>query len=283
MNYYLTMKKLALAIGLLCFSGCASNSGGFSQTKSISNDANQSVKSPKPFIIHYDDNSTRTYDVVKIDDSSLKAVTKSLSSYSSKEVDELPTVVRKTYRIVVPKDIKNAQVKPTIDKILSKIVSKDKDIDEITLFLYSDKKIINGAYDVATAIWAPNGKWGSTTPEIAQNNDRSNYKIVIEVKPDLESYLKAKTDQKKEFGLSVEKREKIYRELIASQDKAQAQADSEYSTDGDDWEENAGKNNQLRQDLQDKYLAQLAKKYHISEKRVWDIASEGVKEGWALD
>jgi hypothetical protein len=280
------MKKLALAIGLLCFSGCASNSGGFNRTdssNSISNNANQIIKSPKPFIIHYDENLARTYNVVKVDDSSLKAVTKPLSSYSSIEVDKLPTVVRKTYRVVVPKDIKNVQVKPTIEKILSKIISKDKDIDEITLFLYSDKKIINGAYDVATATWAPNGNWGSTTPEIAHNNDRSNYKIVIEVKPGLESYLKAKNNQKEEFGLSLEKRKKIYKELIASQDKAQAEADSEYSTDGDNWEENAGKNNQLRQDLQDKYLVQLAKKYHISQKHVWDIASEGVKKEWPLD
>jgi PDZ domain-containing secreted protein len=60
---------------------------------------------------------------------------------------------RMMYKIVVNPTITREQVKPTAGKIIKAITSKDKDIDEITLFFYSDRSVIDEAYDIASVDW----------------------------------------------------------------------------------------------------------------------------------
>ncbi len=63
---------------------------------------------------------------------------------------------RMNYRIVVSPEIKKHQVGPTVKKIIADIIAKDKDIDDIGLWLYSDRKLaFRSAYDVAMALWTP--------------------------------------------------------------------------------------------------------------------------------
>ena len=130
------------------------------------------------------------YEMVREEDASVKALgNKLLSEYTTQEIEALPIAKRIRYRIVVSPEIKENQVRPTVDKIVSDISSSDNDIDAIVLFLYSDKELINGAYDVATATWAPGGKVGNITPEIARSNNRAGYSISLTIKPDLHEYL----------------------------------------------------------------------------------------------
>jgi hypothetical protein len=80
-------------------------------------------------------------------------------------------------------------------------------------------------------------------------------------------------------------RKRVYKELVASEDTAQAEADQIYSTDATrpGWRENIGKNNQMRENLEHKYKAQLAKKYGLAEKQISDIFNEGFKKNWPMD
>lgn len=103
---------------------------------------------------------TTDYEIVSIEDQSRKALGKNLSQYEISELEELPTNKKILYKIVFSKDIKENQVKPTIEKIISKLTTEDSDIDEIILWLYSDKELSNSSYDIGTAIWAPFGKLG---------------------------------------------------------------------------------------------------------------------------
>ena len=279
------MKHLYLAIFLVCLAGCSSNSGSQSEQSSA-----KLQNAPKKYQFDLSSNYASRYEVVEVEDSSVKAVSKPLSSYSAAEVSWLPTNNRKTYRILVSR-LRDYQLEPTIEKILSDVVGEDDDIDEVTLLLYSDKDDVKGVCDVATAVWAPDGKWGSTKPDAASNNDREGYKIVIDDHPKITADLaemekeRLKENSEEKFGLNKFAREQVFRELVATEDRAIAEADEAYPTDSTQpgWQANVSDNNQMRENLKDKYRAQLDKEYHISEKQVWDIISEGFKENWFLD
>jgi len=225
------------------------------------------------------------YEIVKVKDLSLKALSKPLSSYSLNELNNLPMNVRKTYQVLVPEDIRQEQIRPTVEKIISMITSENNDIDEIILNLCSDREIAT-LYDVAKVTWAPNGEWGSTTPEIARTNDRISYKMVFEIRPDLEEYLIQRNQTESKYGLKNEERKRFFKELIASEDKAMLEADRIYPLDSKQpgWrEDNLNKNIQMYRNLRDKYRAQLAQKYGLSENQMSDISVEGIKKNWSME
>ncbi len=90
---------------------------------------------------------------------------------------------RTNYRIVVSPEIKEHQVAPTAKKIIADIIAKDNDIDDICLWLYSDRKLVyRSAYDVAIALWTPD-------------------KITINVKENLEEYLQQRGKSEVKFDL----------------------------------------------------------------------------------
>ncbi len=129
---------------------------------------------------------TADYEIVNIEDQSRKALAKNLSQYEISELEKLPTNKKILYKIVLSKDIKENQVKPTVEKIISKLTTEDSDIDEIILWLYSDKELSNSSYDIGTAIWAPFGKLGNINANIAKNNNRDNYLIDYQIKNNLD-------------------------------------------------------------------------------------------------
>src|SRR5690606_1362757 len=124
------------------------------------------------------------------------------------------------YRTVLSKDVKENQVKPTVEKIITKLTSDDADIDEIILWLYSDQEIANSAFDIGTAIWAPNGKLGNIDANSAKNNNRDNYKIEYQIKNNLDQYLTQKSETGEKLGFTVEERKQIFKEIVKAEDKA---------------------------------------------------------------
>jgi len=224
------------------------------------------------------------YEIVESDDQSHKALgNKSLSDYSTQELANLPTDKKMSYRIVVSPEIKENQVKSTIEKIIADITSQDNDIDEISLLLYSDKELTNGAYDVAMATWAPSGKWGSVTPEIAQNNNRTNYKITTQVKNNLEEYLQKRGQSEEKFGLTEVERRQIFKEIVAAEDRARVEADEMYTVnimDSDYKQENLEKNIDKNRELMTKYKTQVRVKYGITEDIETKIVVEAFEESW---
>lgn len=96
-----------------------------------------------------------------------------------KVVDEVLLSNRLACKALITETVTDSLVVNTIGKILLELINKDPSIDEILLWLYSDKdKIVSGkASDVAAVIWAPNGELGYVTKKNALNYDRSNYKL----------------------------------------------------------------------------------------------------------
>ncbi|MFH0834072.1 MAG: hypothetical protein V2A63_01635 [Patescibacteria group bacterium] len=218
------------------------------------------------------------FQIVSTDDYSIKAVgDKSLSDFSSQEIADLPTNKRMSYRILVSPEIKENQVEPTINEIISEIISQDDETDEISLLLYSDENLVDGAYDVAMATWALQGKWGNTTPEIAEKNDRSNYRTSIQIKENLEEYLAQRGKSEDKFGFSEAERRQIFDELLAAEHRGMEEAETIYplAVAG-----NFEKNIDKERELMDKYKLEIREKYGISEDIEASITLEAVEEGW---
>ena len=182
------------------------------------------------------------------------------------------------YRVVVPPDIKTNQVKPTLERLISDITSKDNDIDEISVLLYSDKELTKGGYDVARAIWAPGGDLGNVDANIARSNNRTGYQLSVDVVDNLEEYLKQRGQSEDKFGFTEEQRRQIFKELVSAEDRALADAD-----DSNLSAENLKKYAEEVRGLEETYKAQLRDKYGISEEIQDEISLEGGTEYWPLD
>ena len=219
------------------------------------------------------------YEIVVTEDQSHKAMgQRLLSEFSYQELEALPVDKKMSYRVVVSPDIKTNQVKPTIEKVISDITSRDNDIDEISLLLYSDKELANGAYDVGRATWAPGGKLGNVDANIARSNDRTGYQLSVDVIENLEEYLKQRGQSEDKFGFTEEQRRQIFKELVSAEDRALADAD-----DSNLSPENLKKYAEEVRRLEETYRAQVREKYGISEEIQEEISLEGATEYWPLD
>ena len=218
------------------------------------------------------------YEIVETSDQSHKAMgQRSLSGFSSQELEALPMDKKMSYRVVVPSDIKTIEVRPTIERVISDITSKDNDIDEISLLLYSDKELTKGAYDVARATWAPGGKLGNVDANIARSNNRTSYQLSVDVVENLEEYLKQRGQSEEKFGFTEEQRRQIFKEHVAAEDRAMAETEElYYQVDLKQYAEMVTK-------LEETYRAQVRAKYGISEEIEKQIGVEGLTERWPMD
>lgn len=226
------------------------------------------------------------YSIESKEDISIRTLSKNPNEYTSNELAKLPINKRMKYKIVVASNIKYEQVKPTIEEIINDITSSDNDIDEITMFLYSDKQITNQAYDVAMAEWVYLGEWGKVTPEIVTTNNRSNYKINIFLKDNLEQYLQQRSKKETLFNLREETRRSFYKELCISDTKAFEEAERLYSTNVRHpgySKDNILKNADKVKELMKEYSNMIRSKYNISEEVEQKIFNEASKENWPME
>lgn len=228
------------------------------------------------------------YEIAKAEDNSLKALERPLSDYTTTEIEALPLNKRKSYSVIVSPDITSAQVEPTAQLIVDEEVRKDPDIDEIYILFYSDREIVgaSGAYDVAAATWAPGGKWGSTTPQIARGNDRSSHRLVVNVKDNLEAYLQQRGTAEEKFGLPEIQRREIFKAITKAEERARAEADAKYPVDATDPtlpQDNVTKNASLNQELIAKYHGEVREEYKISEDVQWEVISEAIEKHWPAE
>ena len=214
------------------------------------------------------------YDIVETENLSIKALDGNLSEHEISEIRSLPTNKKMSYRIVVSPTIKENQVKPTINKIIYDLTFQDKDIDEIILFLYSDKDIVKTDYDVARAIWASGGELGNVTSKIAKDNNRDSYQIKIDIKKNLEEYFKQRNIKEDKFGLTEQERKLFYKEFVTTQSMARKEADRIYPTD-------IYKNIDKTNEFVDKYQTQLRAKYNLTKEQESKIISEALEKHWS--
>jgi hypothetical protein len=130
----------------------------------------------------YDSASVREYEIIGLEDISIKALEKPLSEYSLSELNNLPMNVRMQYRVLMPVGISEVELKSTMIQVVLDETSKNKDIDEISVVAYDRKEDANGIYTLGMLKWCPNGKWEGVTAKIASSNDRSSYEYNLEIK-----------------------------------------------------------------------------------------------------
>jgi hypothetical protein len=145
---------------------------------------------------------------------------------------EIGDIEEATYRVTIPFDIKQAQVEPTLRKIVADINKVEPELDQFFVLMYSDKEVVKGAYDVGRAIWAYQGEYGKITPQIAKSNNRSGYSVTIDIEPNIEEYLASRNRQETINGLSTEQRKAIFKDLVSLTDKAYDIADHSELTPG---------------------------------------------------
>ncbi len=185
-----------------------------------------------------------------------EAVGKSTVNYEIVKMEDVSTRSNKRmlYKIVVDPTIAREQVKPLAEKIIKDITSKDKDIDEITLWFYSDRAVVHQSYDIAMVDWG-----------YPENKER----IKIMVKENFEQYIKQRSKAETLFGLTEQTRREIFKELVATEDRAFAEADRLIDPNG-----------KKRRELQEKYKQEVMEKYNITKEISKKIEIEGQKENW---
>lgn len=231
---------------------------------------------------------TADYEIVKIEDQSRKAIgKKNLSEYEKSELEELPTNKKMLYRIVLSKDTKENQVKPTVEKIINKLTDDNSDIDEIILWLYSDTEMINNGYDIGEAIWAPYGNLGNVDANIAKNNNRDNYVINYQIKNNLDQYLALRLETNDKFGFTIDERKQIFKESIKAEDKAFQYEKKEQSKilekAGKITDAQYNKINKETEKLMTEYKLLVAKKYNITIDQLQEINDEAQDKYWSMD
>lgn len=98
-------------------------------------------------------------------------------------------------RVVVSPDINESDLKATVTHVINEETSADKDLDEITAFIYDRNEDTESAYTVARAIWAYNGKLGTISKDAAQNNDRTGYQITWDIKSRIKQPITFSTEE----------------------------------------------------------------------------------------
>jgi hypothetical protein len=85
------------------------------------------------------------------------------------------------------------------------------------------------------------------------------------------------------FGLTETQRKRIYREMVAIEDRAQREADARIPLDGaGDVRDRLLKNIQLMRELKAKYRKQLFAAQRITEEQAESIAVEAAEKNWPL-
>jgi hypothetical protein len=223
------------------------------------------------------------YEILKTEDMSRKAMgNNSLEDFSGSELASPPINKKVKYFIVIDSVINQDQAKSTANKIILDIVANDKDIDEIILWLYGDRDLINGGtYDIGTVIFAPFGDLGNVNSEIALSNDKSSYKISYDIKNNLEEYLANRNEQEEKFGFNLEERKQIFKDIVSAQDKARAEANKKYPVD--DYLTNYENNSNEYKRLASIYEKEVLEKWKISSEQKTEISREAQIKNWPLE
>ena len=201
---FLDMKKLLGILLILISFGCMESK---SKNNKINYDNESDLKTPQrdlSYEISYDSTKVSTFTIEDSEEYSFKPMIKKLSEYKTKELEDLPNYIRLTLSIVVPYDITKESLENTLKYIVYRKTRSDVDIDEITIFVYDDKKDIGTGYTFGRLLWAPKGKVGNATPEIAKNNNRSNYKFNIDIKDKVGKIKKSDLPSKRELEIYYE-------------------------------------------------------------------------------
>ena len=97
------------------------------------------------------------------------------------DLKELNFILRKEYKIIVPRRISIQKLDAVIEDLINNKIKENKDIDEIVILIYDKEKDVQGKYTVAKAIWGVGGKLDDSTAQLANTNDKSRHDISFDI------------------------------------------------------------------------------------------------------
>ena len=191
--------------------------------------------------------------------------TNSLPEYrllESKNLD-YSSVRRTQYNIEVATNTGDKEIKKILEEAVPELAKK-REVDALVINLYlKDTEV---AY--AKATWAPEGDWGKAK----RGNPKSIFKTSIEI---LTSWRPKESSNVKKFGLSLEQRKMIYREIGQSERRTNQISAQKYP---DDFVKQAG----YLRELDEKYKKEICDKYNIMQDVISSIIVEGLLNNWKM-
>ena len=222
--------------------------------------------------------STKTQEALRVTDTP-PAQTVSYE-IAAREDTSFGSVIRITYRVGVGGPLTEEDIRRIAQEIIDDETSR-QDVNAIILFFYLPGTDTTGVYSAGTARWAPDGDWASA--DTVEAGDYSRHELgAIEVGGAF-----GEIDQSEDTtGLSEELRRAIFKELVAAEDRADAEAEAVYPVDIFDpnyEEDNVLRNITLSDELLDEYRAEVRAKYGITREQQSAISLEGVTSYWPLE
>lgn len=202
------------------------------------------------------------------------------------------------YKVFFTEELNQQKIKPTIENIITQITTQDNDVDEVILWFYSDKNMINEPFDIGSAVWAPYGELGHVDSKIAIHNIRDNYKIKYTIIENLDEYMQNREDVKKIYNIGLEKRKKIFRDIIAAEDRvygfqdienqkvlndALSKAEGLTAENREAMYRDQEKISLKAKELMSKYKSYLYLEYGINKELEEEIALEGINNNWSAN
>ncbi len=177
--------------------------------------------------------------------------------YHSANVDVAPAR-RYSRDIIVPRNATDDEIAATLHRALADFQVEHPDADALTVSVSFE-----GSTGVryASIYWAADGglAFGQESGSIDWNDNRP---------PELE--------EGERFGLSLQERREVFRQLVAAEDRAMDEAMAECPNDFDRLAE-------LQRTLMSDYKRQVREDYGITEDQQDQIELEGAEQHWPMD
>ena len=180
-----------------------------------------------------------------------------------------PGARRMQYDIKVPLDTDEEEVKTVLKRAIGELDRK-RELDALSVRLYLEG---TGDLPYAIAEWAPYGDWSKAE----KGKPKSIFKISIQIYPEHRPKESSKVEK---WGLSLEERKKIYREICRSQDRTRLIAEQKYPSAFRKGIEYIRKQTYYMRKLDKKYEKKICDKYNITDKQKNSIVVEGVTNNW---
>jgi len=189
--------------------------------------------------------------------------------FRSQKMDRSPWkghlgAIRMQYDIKAPLDTDDQEVKSILKRAIEELVRKSE-VDALSVRLYLEE---TGDLPYAIAEWAPYGDW----EKAEKGKPKSIFKTKIKIYPEH----RPPKDSDKKYGLSLEKRQQIFREVYRSQDTTLRMAKKKFPND-------AIKKWDYAEELDKKFEKRICDKYGITEGQKSSILAEGVMKNWLTD
>ncbi|HUX00401.1 MAG: hypothetical protein WBD63_07675 [Phycisphaerae bacterium] len=167
-----------------------------------------------------------------------------IPQYSLVAIEDVgnPVVVRKAYRVRVPREMTKQELTAISEEIVRVATARQR-INAITVFFYLPDSDTGGAFTAGKATWAPDGDWGKASTSLSP-------RLVVQAGSAMGSI-----SEENVVNLPLEKKKQIFLQIVRYQDHGM-----------DD----------------ERAYAVTAKQFGITTDQAKKIAAEGVVRGWPM-